>query len=222
MKKMILAALTFLLTVGAQAQIVSSRSVSITQERKAPSETVIYGRVGLGFMNLKYDYLDFDSKLGYNVAIGFQKSLDTYNLYWGMEAGFGSRGCKYSDKEDYDEYEEGSLLAHNILVSPFNIGWKPQIGNDLKLDVHVGVYASYDFAGTIKDKDVYDGDVEEDSWGIGDAEGYKRFDVGINPGIGVWFGNYNIDLSLQRGFLEIVKDTKAHSQNILIRVGYTF
>jgi hypothetical protein len=221
MKKMILTALACLLMVAAQAQIVSSRSISITQEKKGPSETLTYGRVGLGLMNVKGDIVDYDSKLGYNIVIGFQKPFDKYDLYWGLEAGFGSRGCKYSEIYDDDEYEESSLFAHNIQVTP-NIGWKPQIGDNLKLDVHVGLFASYDFAGTIKDKDVYDGYVEEDSWGLGDAEGYKRFDVGINPGIGIWYGNYNIDLSLQRGFLDIVKDSKVHSQNILIRVGIAF
>jgi hypothetical protein len=207
MKKMILTAFTCLLMAGAQAQIVSSRSVSITQEAKAPTEMITYGRVGIGLMSITGDDVESKSKLGYNLAIGFQKSLDTNDLYWGLEAALGSRGFK--DKYD-DTY---SLIAHNIQVSP-SIGWKPVIGDDLNLDIHVGAFVSYDFAGTVKEDD--------ESWGLGDTEGYKRFDVGLNPGVGVWYGNYNLDISYQRGFLEMAKDSGIKSQNIVIRLGIAF
>jgi hypothetical protein len=207
MKKIILTALTCLLMEGAQAQIVSSRSISITQEKKAPSETLTYGRVGLGLMNFTGDDVNVDTKLGYDIAVGFQKAIGSNDLYWGMEAGLGSRGFK-------DKYYDGSLIAHNIQVSPFNFGWKPEIGNDLKLDIHVGVFASYDFVGTVKD--------ENETYGLGDVDGWNRFDIGLNPGVGIWFGKYNIDLSLQRGLLEAIEDSKAYTQNVLIRFGIAF
>jgi hypothetical protein len=207
MKKIFLSALTCLLMVGAQAQIVSSRSVSITREAKAPTETITYARAGIGLMSVTGDDAESKNRLGYNLAIGFQRSLNTNNLYWGAEAALGSRGFK--DKYD-DSYK---LIAHNIQVSP-SIGWKPAIGDGLKLDVHVGVYASYDYAGSLKEDD--------ESWKLSEVDDYKRFDAGLNPGIGIWYGNYNLDISYQRGFLDMADDTSMKSQNILIRLGIAF
>ena len=53
MKKLLSLAAAFLLCAGVQAQIVSSRSVSIKSAQKQPSETQWFLRGGLNVMKMK-------------------------------------------------------------------------------------------------------------------------------------------------------------------------
>lgn len=76
MKKLLSLAAAFLLCAGVQAQIVSSRSVSIKSAQKQPSETQWFLRGGLNVMKMTGDGAeDTGSKLGYNFVYGFQKPL---------------------------------------------------------------------------------------------------------------------------------------------------
>ncbi len=86
MKKLLSLAAAFLLCAGVQAQIVSSRSVSIKSAQKQPSETQWFLRGGLNAMKMTGDGAeDTGSKLGYNFVYGFQKPLGSIGTYWGME-----------------------------------------------------------------------------------------------------------------------------------------
>ena len=86
MKKLLSLAAAFLLCAGVQAQIVSSRSVSIKSAQKQPSETQWFLRGGLNVMKMTGDGAeDTGSKLGYNFVYGFQKPLGSVGTYWGME-----------------------------------------------------------------------------------------------------------------------------------------
>jgi hypothetical protein len=211
MKKIIMLALACVMMLGAQAQIVSSRSVTV---KKAESTTTNYLRFGAGFMNIHgEDAGDANSNIGYNVVWGIQKPITDFDLYWDLNLGLGSRGFKYSD---YDE----SFIAHNVQFSPLNIGWKPEITSDIKFDAHIGVYGSFDYAGKYKE--------DGESISLGDFidyldyedESYKRFDVGLNFGVGVWYDRFNIDLTYQTGFIGMVDGVKSH--NILLRLGIAF
>ena len=93
MKKLLSLAAAFLLCAGVQAQIVSSRSVSIKSAQKQPSETQWFLRGGLNVMKMTGDGAeDTGSKLGYNFVYGFQKQFGSVGTYWGLEFGLGSRG----------------------------------------------------------------------------------------------------------------------------------
>lgn len=83
MKKLLSLAAAFLLCAGVQAQIVSSRSVSIKSAQKQPSETQWFLRGGLNVMKMTGDGAeDTGSKLGYNFVYGFQKPLGSIGTYW--------------------------------------------------------------------------------------------------------------------------------------------
>jgi hypothetical protein len=211
MKKIFMLALACIVMLGAQAQIVSSRSVTI---KKTETTTTNYIRLGVGFMNVhdSEEGESADSKVGYNFTWGFQKPITDFNLYYDFDLGLGSRGYKLDD--------DGSFIAHNIQVAPVNIGWKPTLTDNLKFDVHIGAYASFDYAGKLKSDDysIKLGDFidlldEEDI-------SYKRFDVGLNVGVGVWYDRFNLDLSYQAGCIEMVPDTK--SRTFLLRLGVAF
>ncbi len=63
--------LRFLLCVGTQAQIVSSRS-AIVKTQKQASNTQWFLRAGLNIMNLNGDGVEADSNIGYNATFGYQ------------------------------------------------------------------------------------------------------------------------------------------------------
>ena len=151
MKKLLSLAAAFLLCAGVQAQIVSSRSVSIKSAQKQPSETQWFLRGGLNVMKMTGDGAeDTGSKLGYNFVYGFQKPLGSVGTYWGMEFGLGSRGWKVEENESDYEYSL-SLMAHNVQVSPFTFGYKYNITDALAVDAHLGAYVSCDYVGKIKE-----------------------------------------------------------------------
>ena len=196
MKKLLSLAAAFLLCAGVQAQIVSSRSVSIKSAQKQPSETQWFLRGGLNVMKMTGDGAeDTGSKLGYNFVYGFQKPLGSIGTYWGMEFGLGSR------------------------VSPFTFGYKYNITDALAVDAHLGAYVSCDYVGKIKEKESYQGDSEETSVNMGDWEDWKRVDAGMNIGVGIWYDRFNLDFTYQRGF---IKTWECNTSNVLIRLGVAF
>lgn len=220
MKKITLLFAAMLLSFGAQAQIVSSSSRSITTTAKAPSTTTHYMRVGLNFMKYTGDGgEDCSSKLGYDVTFGFQKAIGTSGLYWGMEYGLSSRGAKWSDSYEGASYEY-SEMCHNILYSPFTLGFKYNFSGKWSVDPHLGVFVSADYTGKAKETFEYKGDKEEESYSMSDWDDYNRVDVGIRFGVGVWYDRFNLDLTYQHGFLDSWEKTK--SGNVMLRLGIAF
>lgn len=80
---------------------------------------------------------------------------------------------------------------------------------------------------------------ESESFGIGDLKNsdgdgyYNRFDAGIQVGIGVWYGRWNLDFAYERGFCSFYnyenmlgakpeKSLSLASSNVLIRLGFAF
>lgn len=218
MKKFMSLVAALMLCVGAQAQIVSSSSRSLKVEN-APSTSLKYVRLGVGFMNLAgSDVEDCNSKVGYDVAYGFQKPLANVNgLYWGMEFGLGSRGWSVDLGKDDAKY-----MLHNVRISPFTFGYKYALTDAIKLDAHLGAFASFDYTGKLK----YDGeslslndwDDEDDGIGLD----WNRFDAGMQIGFGVWYNNFNLDFTYHRGFVKPIEDVKAYSSNFMIRLGVAF
>ena len=245
MKKVFVLSFALLATLAAQAQIVSSSSRSVIS-RPVERTDVIYVKGGLslnkivgdGSNNLEFDDdIDFGKKngLGYDVAVGFQKSISVLpDLYWGMEAGFGTRGFKYAGSGSETYYGEtlkydGSvvMLQHAVKLTPLQIGYKLSAVEPLVFDFHIGVYGSYDIAGKMKEAFTvsYDGETENDSDDHKMSEygdDFHRYDVGINPGVTVWYGNVGVDLTYQRGLIEMVKDEDIYAGNLLLRLALRF
>ena len=99
MKKLLSLAAAFLLCAGVQAQIVSSRSVSIKSAQKQPSETQWFLRGGLNVMKMTGDGAeDTGSQLGYNFVYGFQQTTGRVGRNWGMAFGLGYSGNEMNGK----------------------------------------------------------------------------------------------------------------------------
>lgn len=255
MKKFLLILAAAAMTSAASAQVMTSYSYS-----KSESKTMWYARVGMSFNNWagagkladadnSYyedgDPYSYGSRLGMDVDFGFQRPISNFGLYWGMELGIGTRGFSYSydaskdDPED-DSKTDGHMLAWNVKYSPFTFGYKYSLTDDLKLDAHIGIFASYDFAG--KKISYEDNDGEKWDWDtdeLKDDIDYLEFDAGMQLGIGIWWKRFNLDFTWQRGFVPYAKDeistydyntdrylspedVNLYSSNFMIRLGVAF
>jgi hypothetical protein len=255
MKKLIAIALVALVgTSFANAKLVRSRTVG--EKAKTPTEWIV--RIGASINNaageavkeIKYDYSDGDEygsysvgpRVGMDVSVAFNKPMGSSGAYWGMELGFGSRGASAKTADGDDDYYENShqhIATWNLKYSPFTFGYKYAINTAIKLDVHLGAYVSYDFAGSGKatwEWDEYgEPESETETYSLGEdmLDGFQRFDAGIQAGVGVWYKKFNFDITYQRGFVSACEvmidwsDTrnasyKVFSSNLMLRVGYSF
>lgn len=221
MKKLIVFMIAAMAVISASAQMRTSRTFTKTKSR---TEWII--RVGPSFNKLTgYDKDQLDGtkvggKVGFDIDAAFNKSIGESGLYWGMEFGIGTRGTKLTD--EYEDYKmEVSASMYNIKYSPFTIGYKFAVTDDIKIDPHVGLYALYDFA--------ISSDDEDGVW-IDDFDG--KFDAGLQAGVGFWYKRFNIDFMYQFGFVNADPIFSAGSHesyldggktsNFLIRLGYSF
>ncbi len=203
MKKVLFIVAALIMCVSAQAQIVSSRS-SMTKTEKAQSESIWYVRAGVTFVNMAVDGESPDANTGYNVMIGWQDPMGAAGAYWGMEWGFSTRGYKIEDVK---------AMAHAVQYSPFTFGWRFNVGDKIAIDPHLGLYAGYDFSSSVKYED------ESYSWDEA-GDDYTGFDAGMNIGVGVWFGRFNLDVTYQKGFIAVFPEVTAKAT--MIRLGIAF
>ena len=244
-----------------QAQIVRSTTLGEKQSRK----TTWYVRAGLSMNNLtgpamseakkaikeyKEDGEDcsFGTRVGYDFEAGFMKYFGKTNLYWGMEFGLGTRGGKYRGK--YTESSEGYshtdddrawVDTYSIKYMPFQLGYMYPVTDKIKVDAHIGVYVSVDFAGKCKEKDecnMWSADsgsevnVDEYEYNFDDQYvGGKRFDAGMQLGAGVWYDRFNLNFTWQRGFAPYIESfpfgdswngKSFQSSNIILSLGVSF
>lgn len=207
MKKFILLTLLAVMTLGAAAQVRTSRTFT-----RHKSSTTWYARAGMNFStisNIPEDIKEeskFDGTVGFDVDFGFQKPFGSSNVYWGMELGVGSRGVKTSDT-DPDNDVTYKVSAYGVTYSPLTLGYKYAFTDNFKLDGHLGGFLAYDFA--------YGGDGELD----------KAFDAGMQVGVGVWFDRVNLDFTYQAGFCNTCEGPYEDFCKIgkfMIRLGYAF
>lgn len=215
MKKYIIVLIAVLSVISSQAQIRTSRTFT-----KEKSRTEWMLRAGISFNRLNgIDEIDLeDGKVGgttgFAVDLGFNRYFKNSNLYWGMELGIGTRGASLSWD---DEYGDDKLTAKAITLkySPFTLGYKIPVADNIKVDPHAGVYASYDLS--------HNGDLDDFD---------SDFDLGLQLGIGVWYGRVNLDLMYQLGFMaaspggEVDYDWEyfegGKTGNLLLRLGVSF
>lgn len=185
----------------------------------------------------------FPSSTSFDVSIAFNKSIKHSPVYWGMELGVSTRGYKTKAEwqsgsiSSWGDYigrrikEEQTLTAYNVLLTPIMFGYKYNLLQNVTIDAHLGGFVSYDFAGKLKTYN-YDYQISANKprvkenttkTNIGDLNKYSRFDAGLNLGIGVWYGHFNIDFTWQRGFINMYDiDLSNQSQALKLRVGYAF
>ncbi len=186
----------------------------------------------------------FPSSIGFDVSVAFNKAIKQSPIYWGMEFGISTRGYKanaewfrgqvsshFGDYIGHRIRQEQTLTAYDVQLTPIMVGYKYNLLSNITIDAHLGGFVSCDFAGKLKNYD-YDYQISSNKprvkestskVDLGDLDGYSRLDAGLNLGIGVWYGHFNIDLTWQRGFLNMYDiDSSNQSQSLKLRVGYAF
>lgn len=219
--------------LSAQAQLM--RSTTFYEKERVPATW--YLRAGMSVNNVAgaNEFTDnregrsIGSKLGYDIAIGFQKPFQDGGFYWGMEFGLGTGGAKNEMETESSYVYKQSYVAHNIKLTPLLFGYKYAFSDVLSLDVHLGAFGGFAYAGKGKEDQKWSSTSEEEKdsneYGIDHALD-TRFDAGIQAGVGVWLSRFNVDLTYQRGFMSINPVMFGYeygkSSNLILRVGVSF
>lgn len=243
MKKLLIFAVMAAMGFSAQAQLM--RSTTFYEKERVPATW--YLRAGMSINNVAgantfSEETDgsIGSKIGYDVAVGFQKSIKDRGFYWGMEFGLGTGGAKNEMETESSYVYKQSYVAHNIKLTPLLFGYKYAFSDVMSLDVHLGAFAQFAYAGKYNVSGSHDDEEWSEDYGVDDALD-TRFDAGIQAGVGVWFSRFNIDLTYQRGFVPIDptmfnevyrpgsysslswwSNCDGKSSNLILRVGVSF
>ena len=229
MKKLLIFAVMATMGLSAQAQLM--RSTTFYEKERVPATW--YLRAGMSVNNVAgaNEFTDnregrsIGSKLGYDIAIGFQKPFQDGGFYWGMEFGLGTGGAKNEMETESSYVYKQSYVAHNIKLTPLLFGYKYAFSDVMSLDVHLGAFAQFAYAGKYNVSGSHDDEEWSEDYGVDDALD-TRFDAGIQAGVGVWLSRFNVDLTYQRGFMSINPVMFGYeygkSSNLILRVGVSF
>lgn len=187
--------------------------------------TAVLGMFALaGFSQVKWD-----AKFGMNFSnmtkLDETKALPGFNLGVGMDYGFSENwslqsGLMISSKGfKYKEGDWKSKFRPIYLDIPILAAYKFNISDNTKFVINAGPYLAIGLGGKNKETD-------EEDIKLFDKDGYdwKRFDLGIQYGIGLELSDrYLINLTGQNGFISPVDggdDPK--NMTFTIGVGYRF
>ena len=174
-------------------------------------------RVGMNFSNVtKAD--NTKALPGFQLGVGMDYG---FSENWSLQSGLmiSSKGYKYDYKDEY--YNESHKARPIYLDIPILAAYKFNISDNTKFVINAGPYLAIGLGGKVK----YDG-VDESDKVFGD-DGWNRFDLGIQYGIGLEISDhYLVNLTGQNGFIcpwdtEDGED-KPKNMTFSIGVGYRF
>lgn len=173
-------------------------------------------RVGMNFSNITKDS---ESKAlpGFNLGVGMDYG---FSENWSLQSGLiiSSKGYKY-DAEDAHDY---SYKARPIYLDiPILAAYKFNISDNTKFVINAGPYLAFGLGGKYKYDEGGDVKIFKD---YDKKKGWKRFDLGIQYGIGLELNDrYLINLTGQNGFISPA-DGGENPKNMTfsIGVGYRF
>lgn len=158
-------------------------------------------------------------------VIGDTKALPGFNLGVGMDYGFSenwslqsglmisSKGYKYDYKNEY--YNESCKVRPIYLDIPILAAYKFNISDNTKFVINAGPYLAFGLGGKYNYDEGEDPKIFKD---YEDEKGWKRFDLGIQYGIGLEIGeHYLVNLTGQNGFItpyDLRMDTKVTNLRI--------
>lgn len=177
-------------------------------------------RVGMNFSNVtKAD--NTKALPGFQLGVGMDYG---FSENWSLQSGLmiSSKGYKYDYKDEY--YNESHKARPIYLDIPILAAYKFNISDNTKFVINAGPYLAFGLGGKCK----YDegGDYKLFKGEDGDDAEMKRFDLGIQYGIGLEISeHYLVNLTGQNGFIspnniDGFKDYK--NMTFSIGVGYRF
>lgn len=177
-------------------------------------------RVGMNFSNVtKAD--NTKALPGFQLGVGMDYG---FSENWSLQSGLmiSSKGYKFDYKDEY--YNESYKARPIYLDIPILAAYKFNISDNTKFVINAGPYLAFGLGGKCK----YDegGDYKLFKGEDGDDAEMKRFDLGIQYGIGLEISeHYLVNLTGQNGFIspnniDGFKDYK--NMTFSIGVGYRF
>lgn len=177
-------------------------------------------RVGMNFSNVtKAD--NTKALPGFQLGVGMDYG---FSENWSLQSGLmiSSKGYKYDYKDEY--YNESYKARPIYLDIPILAAYKFNISDNTKFVINAGPYLAFGLGGKCK----YDegGDYKLFKGEDGDDAEMKRFDLGIQYGIGLEISeHYLVNLTGQNGFIspnniDGLEDYK--NMTFSIGVGYRF
>lgn len=175
------------------------------------------GRFGVNFSNMTKAE-DTKALPGFTLGIGMDYG---FSEKWSLQSGlmFTSKGYKVKE----DKYK--NTVRPVYLDIPILAAYKINIGEDMKFVINAGPYLSFGLGG--KDKVKIDGVGDASAKIFKGEDGWKRFDLGLQYGIGLELSDrYLINLTGQNGFIcpwDTEKgEDKCKNMNFAISLGYRF
>lgn len=153
-------------------------------------------RVGMNFSNVtKAD--NTKALPGFQLGVGMDYG---FSENWSLQSGLmiSSKGYKFDYKDEY--YNESYKARPIYLDIPILAAYKFNISDNTKFVINAGPYLAFGLGGKCK----YDegGDYKLFKGEDGDDAEMKRFDLGIQYGIGLEIGeHYLVNLTGQNGFI---------------------
>ena len=192
--------------------------------------TMLFGLIALA----GYSQLRWDAQFGMNFSnmtkLDESKALPGFKLGIGMDYAFTDSwsfqsGLMFASK-GFKVKEDGWKATQRpiYLDIPLLAAYKFNITDDIKFVIDAGPYLAIGLGGKYKDDD-------DDDWKVFDDEGsnWKRFDLGIQWGIGVELGeHYLVNFTGQNGFItpydfpSEYDGDKPKNMTFTIGVGYRF
>lgn len=229
MKKLLLIAVCALGVMTASAQRASSTSSSFFSTEKVDGGVQFGIRAGLSLGNISISNEDdsesssFDNRTSWHVGviadIPFMESL---YLQTGLL--LQNKGAKNEYKDGDDTYKE--TMSPLYLEIPVLASYRYNFSDAAQMQINVGPYFAYGISGKFKEE--YEGEEHKEDL-FGDEEGaygLKRFDCGLQFGVGVTLSqHYYLGFAYQLGMTNIAHksaDSKLKNKNLMISLGYTF
>jgi len=182
-----------------------------SMETKAQENLITFGvKGGLNLSTFGGDVKNTKSVMRYQFGITADVAL-TENLYILTGLDLQTKGTKQNPKAQ-------PAVKYNpmYLQLPVHIGYKFDIGSDIRLVVNAGPYAAYGIGGKIRS--------EGEKLSAFGSDRLKRLDYGIGGGVGVELRKFVIHAGYDFGLANIsdAKGVKIRNRNPFLTVGYKF
>ena len=216
MKKIFITMAVAVMALTASAQRASSSSSSFFSTEKADLPVTFGIRGGLNVASMsEEDDKDVKSKAGFNVGVAVDFPI-MQSLYIQSGLYYTTKGLKVEHKS-YDRKLNIGYLEIPVLAS-----YRYNFNDANQLQFNFGPYFAYGLHGKVK----YDGgSYKEDYNWYDENDDAKRFDMGLQLGLGVTLAkHYYVGLAYEFGLISQVKDSDGYfkTRNFMVNVGYQF
>lgn len=223
MKKLLILLALAVATLSAAAQIVQTESrLTYIQEEHKEKITYPYNffiKAGGGVVICS----DGGETGGaYNVAFGYQRTVNAHGLYWGAQIGIATFRNVVEDYYSVDGNSHRTYFgeSHPAIYGGFMLGLKKPVGAKNVFDCHLGAtyQASFGRLTEYIRTSKYDWESSVDHYTFESFYGGPRWELGL----GIWFNRVLVELEYA-GFKPVHDATwLALNNSILVNVGYRF